>query len=47
MTDELYLTFLTGIFLTAALFYVVLFFGFSRKAAFLFFALCLFVALWL
>jgi len=39
MTDELYLTFLTGIFLTAALFYVVLFFGFSRKAAFLFFAL--------
>lgn len=39
MTDDLYLTFLTGIFLTAALFYVVLFFGFSRKAAFLFFAL--------
>lgn len=39
MNDELYLTFLTGIFLTAALFYMVLFFGFSRKAAFLFFAL--------
>lgn len=39
MTDELYLTFLTGIFITAALFYMVLFFGFSRKAAFLFFAL--------
>lgn len=39
MTDQLYLTFLTGIFLTSALFYMVLFFGFSRKAAFLFFAL--------
>ena len=39
MIDQLYLTFLTGIFLTAALFYMVLFFGFSRKAAFLFFAL--------
>lgn len=30
---------LTGVFLTAALFYLVLFFGFSRKVAFLFFSL--------
>ncbi len=30
---------LTGVFLTSALFYLVLFFGFSRKAAFLFFSL--------
>lgn len=43
LADDIQLQFtmvlLTGVFLTAALFYLVLFFGFSRKVAFLFFSL--------